>query len=98
MTWLLAPACSATAVRDPLVEIGEALEEAGGDVGRAHADHLLVGVDLVAAPRREAVAVAMVSVSETRVMPSGGDEQRPDVGGAVHGTDGRRARPAGARR
>ena len=33
---------------------GEALEEPGGDVGRPHRHHLLVGVDLVAASRREA--------------------------------------------
>ena len=32
----------------------EALEEAGGGVGRAHGDHLVVGVHLVAAPGGEA--------------------------------------------
>ena len=32
----------------------EPLEQPGGGVGRAHPDHLLVGVDLVAAPGREA--------------------------------------------
>ena len=32
----------------------KALEEAGGHVGSAHADHLLVGLDLVTAPGGEA--------------------------------------------
>ena len=39
VTWDLAPACSATAVRDPLV-LTEALEQLGCEVGGADPDHL----------------------------------------------------------
>ena len=38
------PACSATAVREPLVLTGKPWKKPGGDVGRADADHLLVAV------------------------------------------------------
>ena len=53
VTWLLAPDCSATAVREPLVDTAKPWKKPGGEVGGADADHLLVGLDLVAAPRRE---------------------------------------------
>ena len=52
VTWVLAPACSATAVRAAGAD-GKPLEEPGADVGRADPDHLPVPVDLLARPGRE---------------------------------------------
>ena len=52
VTWRAGPARSATAVRELAGADGEALEEAGGDVGDADADHLPVAVDLLAAGAR----------------------------------------------
>ena len=54
VSWLFAPLCSATAVREPLVEIGKPLEEPGERVGGTDPDHLLARVHLLAAPRGEA--------------------------------------------
>ena len=54
VTWLLAPACSATAVRDPLVEMAKPWKNPAAMFDGAHADHLLVRVDLVASAGREA--------------------------------------------
>ncbi len=58
---------------------GEALEEPGGDVRGAHADHLLVGLDLVAAPggeaRRRGDGVGQGHERDAHR----GDEQRPHV-------------------
>ena len=70
-SWLLAPDCSATAVREPLVETAKPWKKPGGDVRGADADHLLVRAS-TSSPRRAAklVAVAIVSVSETSVMPT----------------------------
>ena len=92
VTWLLAPDCSATAVRELLVDTAKALEEAGGDVGGAHADHLLVGVDLVAAPGGEARRRGDGVGERDERDADGGDEQRADVADARS-----RGRPAWAR-
>ena len=70
VTCVLAPACSATAVREPLVLTGKPWNSPARDVGGADADHLLVAVDLLAARSANADAVEMVSASETSAMPS----------------------------
>ncbi len=54
VSWLLAPDCSATAVREPLVDTAKPWKNPGGQVGGPDADHLLVRVDLVATASREA--------------------------------------------
>ncbi len=50
---VLAPACSATAVRDPLVLTGKPLEEPGGDIGDTDPDHLAIPIDLLPGARGE---------------------------------------------
>ena len=89
VTWLLAPACSATAVRDPLVEMAKPWKNPAATFEAPMPTISWFGS--ISSPRRaaKAVAVAMVSVSETRVMPERGDEHRPHVG---------RARPRHRRR
>ena len=75
---------------------GEALEEPGGDVGRADADHLLVGVDLVAAAGREARRRGdRVGQGDERDAQRG-DEQRHHVAEAGPG-EGRRRDALGQR-
>ena len=49
-----APACSTTAVREPLVDTAKPWEQARREVGRPDADHLLVGIDLLAPAGTEA--------------------------------------------
>ena len=82
MSWLLAFDCSATAVREPLVDIGKALEEPRGDVRRTHADHLLVGLDLFTAPSREARRGRDRVGQRHERDAHRGDEQGNDVAGA----------------
>jgi hypothetical protein len=48
VTWDREPACSATAVRDPLVLTGKPWKKSRRDVGGADADHLLVASDPLA--------------------------------------------------
>ena len=48
MTCVFAPACSATAVREPLVLTGKPWKRPAADVRGADPDHLLVAVDLLA--------------------------------------------------
>ena len=68
---------------------GEALEEPGGDVRRAHADHLLVGLDLFAAPGREARRGGdRVGQGHERDAHRG-DQQGNDVAGGGPGERGR---------
>ena len=54
VSWLLAPDCSATAVREPLVETAKPWKKPAAMFAVADADHLLVRVDLVAAAGGEA--------------------------------------------
>ena len=53
VTWDRDPACSATAVRDPLVLTGKPWKKPGGDVRGADADHLLVAPHPLAPTGRE---------------------------------------------
>ena len=53
VSWLLAPDCSATAVREPLVDTANPCRNPGREVRGAEADHLLVRVDVLTAPGRE---------------------------------------------
>ena len=66
---VFAPACSATAVREPLVLTGKALEEPRRDVRRADPDHLPVAVDLLPVRAANADAVEIVSVRATSAIP-----------------------------
>ena len=68
-TWVFAPACSATAVREPLVLTGKPWNKPGRHVRRADADHLLVPVDLLDRVRAaNADAVEIVSASATNAI------------------------------
>ena len=97
MSWVFAPDCSATAVREPLVETAKPWKQPGGDVGGADADHLLVGLDLVAAAGREARRGGDGVGERDQRDADGRDEQRADVADScVHGNDGRRARRCGS--
>ena len=51
--WDLEPACSATAVRDPLVLTGKPWKKPAAMLARADADHLLVAAHLLATPGGE---------------------------------------------
>ena len=53
-SWLLPPIDRFTAVREIRSGHGQAAEQAGGDVGRAEADQLAIGVDPLAGPCGEA--------------------------------------------
>ena len=78
---------------------GEALEEPGGDVGGADADHLLVGVDLVAAPGGEARRGGDRVGERHERDADGRDEQRDRRRWPrVHGNARGRARPGEATR
>ena len=58
----------------------EALEQAGGEVRGADADHLPLPVDLLAGRAANDDAVEIVSVRETSAMPSAPPTSRPEVG------------------
>ena len=69
VTWLLAPPCSATAVRDPLVETGNPWKSPAKAL--AAPIPIISWLASTSSPRlaAKAVEVAMVSASDTRVMP-----------------------------
>ena len=46
VSWVRAPAASATGVREPLLLIGKPWKKPGGQIGGTEPDHLLVGIDL----------------------------------------------------
>ncbi len=71
---------------------GEPLEEAGGDVGRADADHLLVRLQLVAASRGEGRCGGDGVGERHEHDADGGQDQRPDI--TDRGERERRARDA----
>ena len=70
VTWLLAPDCSATAVREPLVEIEKPWKSPAATF--AVPMPIISWFGWTSSPRRAAklVAVAIVSASETSVMPT----------------------------
>ena len=70
VTWLFAPACSATAVREPLVEMAKPWKNPAAMFDAPMPTISWLGS--ISSPRRaaKAVAVAIVSVSDTSVMPS----------------------------
>jgi hypothetical protein len=76
VTWDREPACSATAVRDPLVLTGNP-GRSRGDVRRADPDHLLIA-PRTCSPRRaaNADAVDMVSASATTAMANAPEQRR----------------------
>ena len=69
VTWLFAPLCSATAVREPLVEIGNPWKNPAKAL--AAPIPIISWLASTSSPRRAAklVDVAIVSASETSVMP-----------------------------
>ena len=88
VTWLLAPDCSATAVRDPLVEIAKPWKNPAATF--AAPMPIISWFGSSSSPRRaaKADAVAMVSVSETRTMPTAAMSNGPTSSTDVHGNDG----------
>jgi hypothetical protein len=89
VSWLLAPACSATAVREALVETANPWKSP--EVMLAAPMATISWLGSISSPRRAAKldAVAMVSVRLTRVMPTAPSSKRPTSCREVHGSDGR---------
>ena len=96
MTWLLAPDCSATAVREPLVDTAKPWKSPAAMF--AAPMPIISWSGSTSSPRRAAklVAVAMVSVSDTRVMPTPATSSGPTSLTLVHGTARASGTPAGA--
>ena len=76
-TWLLAPDCSATAVRDPLVEMANPWKKPAATL--AAPMPIISWLGSSSSPRRAAKldAVAMVSVSDTSTMPIAASSNGP---------------------
>ena len=89
VTWVLAPDCSATAVRDPLVEIANPWKKPAATL--AAPMPIISWFGCSSSPRRaaKADAVAMVSVSDTSTMPTAARTNGP-----TSPTDGARERRA----
>ena len=85
VTWLLAPACSATAVRDPLVETGNPWKSP--EKALAAPIPIISWLAFTSSPRLAAklVEVAMLSASDTRVMPIAAASSAPM---SLRATDG----------
>ena len=85
VTWLLAPPCSATAVRDPLVETGNPWKSPAKAL--AAPIPIISWLASTSSPRLAAklVEVAMVSASDTRVMPIAAASSAPM---SLRATDG----------
>ena len=98
VSWLFAPDCSATAVREPLVEIANPWKSPAAMFAAPMPTISWSGS--TSSPRRAAklVAVAIVSVSETSVMPNAAIEQRHDVARLRSTGCSASGRPAAARR
>ena len=88
MSWLLAPDCSATAVRDPLVETANPWTSPAATF--AAPMPIISWFGSTSSPRRAAKAdeVAIVSVSDTSVMPTAAMSSGPTSESCVHGSDG----------
>ena len=84
----MAPDCSATAVRDPLVEIANPWKKPAATF--AAPMPIISWLGSSSSPRRaaKADAVAMVSVSETRTMPTAARNNGPTSSTDVKGNDG----------
>ena len=76
---VLAPDCSATAVREPLVDTAKPWKKPAATFAAPDADHLLVRLDLVAPPGGEARRGGDRVGERHERDADGGDEQRPDV-------------------
>ena len=89
VTWLLAPPCSATAVRDPLVETGNPWKSPAKAL--AAPIPIISWLASTSSPRLAAklVEVAMVSASDTRVMPIAAANSAPTSPRATSGNCGR---------
>ena len=94
-TWLFAPDCSATAVRDPLVDTANPWRNP--DARFAAPTPIISWFGSSSSPRRaaNADAVAIVSVSDTSTMPTAASINGPTSLNDVHGSDGRGS-PAGS--
>ena len=88
VSWVRAPDCSATAVRDPLVEMAKPWKRPAAML--AAPIPIISWSGSTSSPRRAAklAAVAMVSVSDTRVMPTAAMRRGPTSLTLVHGSDG----------
>ena len=96
VSWLLAPDCSATAVRELLVETAKPWKNPAAML--AEPMPIISWSGFTSSPRRaaNAVDVAMVSVSETSVMPTAATSIGATSPSSVHGSAGRRE-PLGQR-
>ena len=88
MSCVFAPDCSATAVRDPLVEIANPWKNPAAMF--AVPMPIISWFGCSSSPRRAAKldAVAMVSVSDTSTMPIAASRRGPTSSTDVHGSDG----------
>ena len=79
MSWLLAPDCSATAVREPLVDTAKPWRNPAAMLAAPRP--IISWSGRTSSPRRAAKldAVAIVSVSDTSVMPTAATSSGPDV-------------------
>ena len=86
MTWVFAPACSATAVRDPLVLTGKPWNSPAARF--AAPIPIISFCPSISSPLRAANddAVEMVSVSDTRAIPSAPPTSNPMSDSAMSGT------------
>ena len=87
-SWVFAPDCSATAVLEPLVETANPWKKPAATL--AAPTPIISWSGLTSSPRRAAklVAVAIVSVSETRVMPSAASSSAGTSPALVQGRPG----------
>ena len=94
-SWLFAPDCSATAVRDPLVEMAKPWKKPAATL--AAPMPIISWLGSTSSPRRAAKldAVAMVSVRETSVIPAAASSSGPTSLKSVQGSSGR-GRPLGS--
>ena len=96
MTWLLAPDCSATAVREPLVDTAKPWNRPAATFAAPMPIISWFGIDLVAAAGGEARRGGDGVGERHERDADRGDEQRADiVETSVHGSDGR-GRPSGS--
>ena len=88
VSWLLAPDCSATAVREPLVEMAKPWKKPAATLAEPMPIISWFGLHLVATAGVRSSTVAMVSVSDTSVMPTAATSSGTTSASSVHGTAG----------